>query len=155
MKNILLITLFTLREALARKIFVIFFIVSSLVIAGFGIGFALFDYSSYVQIKIGKLTEQAILAEILNGIKGMIVGPLFAGGLLLSIFSTAGIISYLLEKGNIDLFLSKPISRTQLILGKYFGGITIVFINVAYAIIGLWFLIGFKFDSWEIGRAHV
>ncbi len=150
MKNILLITTFTLREALARKIFIIFFVVSSLVITGFAIGFALFDYNSYVQIKVGKLTEQAILSEILFGIKGMIVGPLFGGGLLLSIFSTAGIISYLLEKGNIDLFLSKPISRTQLILGKYFGGIAIVFINVAYAIIGLWILIGLKFNNWDL-----
>ncbi len=150
MKNIYMIALFTLREALARKIFIIFFIVSSIVIAGFAIGFALFDYNSYVQIKIGKISEDLILAEILKGIKGMIVGPLFGGGLFLSIFSTAGIISSLLEKGNIDLFLSKPISRIQLILGKFFGGITIVFVNVAYAIVGLWFLIGLKFNSWDL-----
>ncbi len=150
MKNIFIITLFTIREALAKKIFITFLIVSSLVIAGFGIGFALFDYNSYVQIKIGKLTEQAVLDEILFSIKGMIVGPLFGGGLFLSIFSTAGIISYLLEKGNIDLFLSKPISRLQLLLGKYFGGIAIVLINVAYAIIGLWILIGLKFNNWDL-----
>jgi ABC-type transport system involved in multi-copper enzyme maturation permease subunit len=137
-KNIYRISLFTLREALSRKIFIIFFTVSTLVIIGFIVGFSIFDLNQFVKMKLGKATEQQIISEILSGIKGMVVGPLFGGGLFLSIFSTAGIISYLLEKGNIDLFLSKPISRLQLLLGKYFGGILIVFLNVAYAVIGIW-----------------
>jgi ABC-type transport system involved in multi-copper enzyme maturation permease subunit len=149
-KNIYRITLFTLREALSRKIFIIFFAVSTLVIIGFIVGFSIFDLNQFVKMKLGKATEQQIISEILSGIKGMVVGPLFGGGLFLSIFSTAGIISYLLEKGNIDLFLSKPISRLQLLLGKYFGGILIVFLNVAYAVIGIWFLIGIKFSNWDL-----
>jgi ABC-type transport system involved in multi-copper enzyme maturation permease subunit len=149
-KNIWQVTLFTLREALARKIFMIFFAVSTLVIIGFIVGFSVFDVNQFVKIRLGKETEQQILNEILAGIKAMVIGPLFGGGLFLSIFSTAGIISYLLEKGNIDLFLSKPISRFQLILGKYFGGILIVFLNVAYAVIGIWILIGIKFSNWDM-----
>jgi ABC-type transport system involved in multi-copper enzyme maturation permease subunit len=149
-KNIWQITIFTLREALARKIFIIFFAVSTLVIIGFIIGFSVFDVNQFIKIKLGKATEEQILGEILSGIKAMVVGPLFGGGLFLSIFSTAGIISYLLEKGNIDLFLSKPISRFQLILGKYFGGILIVFLNVAYVVFGIWILIGIKFTSWDL-----
>jgi ABC-type transport system involved in multi-copper enzyme maturation permease subunit len=148
-KNIYRITLFTLREALSRKIFIIFFAVSTLVIIGFIVGFSLFDLSQFIKMRLGKETEQQIINEILSGIKGMVVGPLFGGGLFLSIFSTAGIISYLLEKGNIDLFLSKPISRPQLILGKFFGGILIVFLNVAYVVVGIWLLIGLKFSNWE------
>jgi ABC-type transport system involved in multi-copper enzyme maturation permease subunit len=149
-KNIYQITLFTLREALARKIFIIFFAVSTLVIVGFIIGFSLFDFSQFAKVRLGKANEQEILNELLSAMKAMVVGPLFGGGLFLSIFSTAGIISYLLEKGNIDLFLSKPISRLQLILGKYFGGILIVFLNVAYAVIGIWILIGIRFSSWDM-----
>jgi ABC-type transport system involved in multi-copper enzyme maturation permease subunit len=149
-KNIYRIILFTLREALSRKIFIIFFAVSTLVIIGFIVGFSLFDLSQFIKMRLGKETEQQIISEILSGIKGMVVGPLFGGGLFLSIFSTAGIISYLLEKGNIDLFLSKPISRLQLILGKFFGGILIVFLNVAYAVVGIWLLIGLKFSNWDL-----
>ena len=56
----------------------------------------------------------------------------------------------MLEKGSVDLILSKPVSRFDLIIGKYFGGIFMVFINIGYLIIGLWFLIGIKFGVWEL-----
>ncbi|MCX6151916.1 MAG: ABC transporter permease subunit [Ignavibacteriales bacterium] len=149
MRNIYQITIFTLREALARKIFIIFSIVSTLVLIGFAIGFAMFDLQSFMNIRIGKGNEQQLLSQVVGMVRSVIIGPLFGGGLFLSIFSTAGIISALFEKGNIDLFLSKPISRAQLLLGKYFGGILIVFLNIAYVIIGIWFLVGLKFSNWD------
>ena len=55
----------------------------------------------------------------------------------------------MLEKGNIDLLLSKPISRTQLLLGKYLGGTLVVFINIAFLILGAWVIISLKFSYWN------
>jgi ABC-type transport system involved in multi-copper enzyme maturation permease subunit len=55
----------------------------------------------------------------------------------------------MLEKGNIDLLLSKPISRAQLLLGKFLGGLLVVFINVAFLIIGIWFVISIRFASFD------
>ena len=150
MKNIWLITQFTIREAMARKIFMIFLAVSTLVIIGFALAFGFIDFNQVHVSNFGKeIKPEQFLIKAISSIKALTVGPLYAGGLFLSIFSTAGIISSLLEKGNIDLFLSKPISRTQLILGKFFGGVLIVFINIAYTIIGIWFLIGLKFSVWS------
>jgi ABC-type transport system involved in multi-copper enzyme maturation permease subunit len=45
--------------------------------------------------------------------------------------------------------LSKPISRTQLLLGKYFGGTLVVFINIAFLILGAWLIISLKFSYWN------
>lgn len=150
MKNILLITQFTLREALAKKIFIIFFIVSSLVIGGFILFFSFFDFSRMLSANsMPGSSTQEIMEQIIMGFKVGTISPLYGGALFLSIFSTAGIISSLLEKGNIDLFLSKPISRLQLLMGKFLGGLAIVFVNVAYVIVSLWIIIGVRFSIWS------
>lgn len=150
MKNILLITQYTFREALAKKIFITFFIISSLVILGFILFFSFFDLTKMISIKSpGEVSPQKIVETMIMGIKIGTIGPLYGGALFLSIFSTAGIIASLFEKGNIDLFLSKPISRFQLLMGKFLGGLEIVFINVAYAIVCLWVLLGLKFGVWD------
>jgi ABC-type transport system involved in multi-copper enzyme maturation permease subunit len=56
----------------------------------------------------------------------------------------------MLEKGNIDLLLSKPVSRTELLLGKYLGGLLVVFINIFYTILGVWLIISIKFGYWDV-----
>jgi len=70
-------------------------------------------------------------------------------GLFVSIFTTSGLITNLLKKGSIDLFLSKPVSRIHLIMGKYVGGILIVLLNVSYLIVGIWMLTALKFGYWD------
>ena len=55
----------------------------------------------------------------------------------------------MLEKGNIDLLLSKPISRSQLIIGKYLGSILFIFINIGLLIFGTWLIISLKFSYWD------
>ena len=57
----------------------------------------------------------------------------------------------LLEKGNIDLLLSKPVTRTQLLLGKFLGSLLIVLVNVAYFIVGMWIISGARTGVWNTG----
>jgi len=59
------------------------------------------------------------------------------------------LITVMLEKGNIDLLLSKPISRTQLLLGKYLGVVLFVFVNILSLVAGIWLIISFKFGYWD------
>jgi len=148
MKNIYTISLLTFREALSKKIFLFFFSVSTFVILVFALLFGFVSAESFS----GGFVNSSITSfdnSIANGIKMFIIYPLYAGGLFLSIFSVAGFIPTLLEKGNIDLILSKPVSRPQVILGKFFGGTFMVFSNIFYAIFMLWVLIGIKFSVWE------
>ncbi len=150
MENILTISNFTIREALSRKIIITFFAISTFVIIIFGLLFAFvpFDDLSGMVNANGK-DPLSIADEIVKGLKLFVVAPLFGGGLFLSIFSASSFIPNMLEKGSIDLLISKPVSRAQLILGKFLGGVLIVLINIAYLIITLWILIGFKFGIWN------
>lgn len=152
MKNILTISDYTFREALSRKIFLTFFVVSTFTLIIFGLIFATVGISELVPVVSmnGTNTLDNVNAELVKFFKMLIVVPLFGGGLFLSIFSVSSFIPNMLEKGSIDLILSKPISRSQIIWGKFIGGTAMVFVNVAYLVIGIWLLIGIKFGIWNI-----
>ncbi|MFA3783125.1 ABC transporter permease [Melioribacteraceae bacterium 4301-Me] len=152
MKNILTITQLTINEALARKNFIMLSLISTfvlLIILGI---FASTDVNGLIgSIKIeGENFNGDMLMQLSHFFRLIIIMPLFAGGLFLSIFSVSSFIPHLLEKGNIDIFLSKPISRAQLILGKYLGGIIVVLVNVFYLVVGIWILTGWKFGDWNV-----
>lgn len=152
MDNIITISKFTLREALSRKIIVTFFAISTFVILCFILLFSLVSFEDFQSMVSGNSGGDPInLAnEIVKGLKLFVVAPLFGGGLFLAIFSASSFIPNMLEKGSVDLILSKPISRTQILIGKFLGGLIIVLINIAYLILFLWILIGVKFGIWNI-----
>ncbi|MCB9209079.1 MAG: ABC transporter permease subunit [Ignavibacteriales bacterium] len=151
MKNIINISNFTIREALSRKIIVTFFAISTFVLIIFALLFTFVPFEDLSgMVRSNGSDPINIATEIVKGLKLFVVAPLFGGGLFLSIFSASSFIPNMLEKGVVDLIVSKPISRTQIILGKFLGGVLIVLINIAYLIIILWILIGLKFNIWDI-----
>jgi ABC-2 type transport system permease protein len=67
----------------------------------------------------------------------------------LAIFASAGLVPVLLEPGRIALLLSKPIARTTLLAGRFFGNILIVAANSTYLIVIVWIILGSKTGIWE------
>ena len=57
----------------------------------------------------------------------------------------------MLMKGTVDMLLVKPIHRWVLLTYKYVGGLTFVFLNTAYAIVGIWLVVGLKSGVWPTG----
>lgn len=148
MKNILTVSWYTLREAMARKVFIFFSIISLLVVIFTAIILGVTNLDSLVNGFAGK-NAVPMMIDIVSKLEIAIITPLASLGLLLAIFASSSFIPIMLEKGNIDLLLSKPVSRTQLLWGKYFGGILVVFLNIAILILGVWLSISFKFSIWS------
>lgn len=155
MKNIITITQQTIQEAFARKVFIAFFVISSLVLAVFLAVFIFTPLDSFlkpfdemIRQSKGKIQLDA-LSMLVRGIENAIAMPLFGLGLFLSIFSVSSFIPTMLEKGHVDVILSKPVSRTQVLIGKFTGGLLVVFFNVAYLICGIWLMLGLKFSVWD------
>jgi len=146
MKNILTITWYSLREAMARKVFISFFIISLLTIF-----FVAFIISMPNFVKAFVVGAGNNFLESFTALEIMFISPISLIGILMSVFSSASFIPVMLEKGNIDLLLSKPISREQLLIGKYLGGIAVVLINIALLIIGVWLVFSIKFSVWNFG----
>lgn len=57
----------------------------------------------------------------------------------------------MLSKGTIDMLLVKPVHRWALVVYKYVGGLTFIFINGAYAIGGMWLVLGLRTGIWPTG----
>jgi ABC-type transport system involved in multi-copper enzyme maturation permease subunit len=75
----------------------------------------------------------------------------FAGwiGILIALIITAGFIPNMLQKGTIEIWLSKPISRWGLLTYKYIGGLTFVFLNAVVLIGGTFLALSFKTGFWN------
>lgn len=149
MNNIWIMTWYTLREAMARKVFISFFIISALVLIFM---LVIFGSNSTIDIVSGMKNAKLNMPmdQIVSQLELLIISPLTGLCILLSIFASSSFIPIMLEKGNIDLLLSKPVSRDQLLLGKYFGGLLVVLLNIAFLVIGVWLIIAVKFSFWNL-----
>jgi ABC-type transport system involved in multi-copper enzyme maturation permease subunit len=89
------------------------------------------------------------LPQIVRSIEAGLTGGLFFGIVLFGLFATAGLVPDALEKGIVDLYLSKPIARSELLLGKFLGGTIVILLNILYFIGCLWLLLGLKLGVWN------
>ena len=143
MRNIWLMTLFTLRESISKKVFIAFSIFVLVILVGVFFAASLGFGDALKQSPQG-FNKMMIFFKM--GTASFVLSL----GFLLSIFACASFIPSLLEKGTIDLFLSKPISRAQLLMGKYFGGVLIFFIHIFVLICGIWLIAGVKYGHWDL-----
>jgi ABC-type transport system involved in multi-copper enzyme maturation permease subunit len=160
-KKLLAIIEETIREARAKKTLIGFFVFSCLLII---IAFLIFQMSA-LKNNFNTLATDAMTQ---NGGKGpKNVNNLdFAGATLLEyiwaitsrflafvtvcigIFATANLTTSMMEKGTIDLMLSKPVPRWMYITGRYLGASLIILIEVCFLIGGLWLAAAISFGTW-------
>jgi ABC-type transport system involved in multi-copper enzyme maturation permease subunit len=68
--------------------------------------------------------------------------------LVIGLIITAFFIPNMLRKGTIDLLLVKPIHRWTLLVYKYVGGLTFIFLNTTVAVVGMWLALGLRAGVW-------
>jgi ABC-type transport system involved in multi-copper enzyme maturation permease subunit len=145
----------TFREAKARKTLVGFFFLSCFLIL---ITFLVFQNES-VQNAMNEsetLRPEDIAAAALNttvlDVMWMIIAwNLYVFALCLGIFASASFITSLMEKGTIDLMLSKPVPRWLYIMGRYTGASIIMFFEVAFFVLGIWIVVSLSVGRWNWG----
>ena len=85
-------------------------------------------------------------------IEDTVINGLGAGiALIIAVVITAFFIPNMLRKGALDLLIAKPIGRTPLLVYKYIGGLTFMFLLSVVAIGGSWAVIGLKSGHWDSG----
>jgi ABC-type transport system involved in multi-copper enzyme maturation permease subunit len=89
--------------------------------------------------------------QLVTVVQRVIALILYPSGILLSLFATASLVPHMLEKGTIDLLLSKPISRPTLLGARYLGGLLIAGANLIYFVGGVGTILGFKTGVWNWG----
>jgi len=96
---------------------------------------------------MGGLTAEMFVRYVQLGI-AFLLYPL---AILMSVFATASLVPRMLEKGAIDLLLSKPISRPALFLSRYAGGLLTAALNLLYLTLGLAAILAWKTGVWNGG----
>lgn len=155
MNNILAIIEETFREAKARKTLIGFFILSSVLIL---ITLLVFQNPSVknAMSEHAKMRDADIAASILNTtvldvVWSAISINFFIFTMCMGVFATAAFISSIMEKGTIDLLLSKPVPRWQYIIGRYIGSLLIILLEVTWFVLGMWVVISLSVGTWNMG----
>jgi CBS domain-containing protein len=169
--RILAILIDTGRELLYRKTIVVYFGVVTLVL----LFFALVLRTDVVDGVIASMSVGGLEASSSRG--AFRLGDAAAGGglggltaedfvryvqlgaaftlyplaILMSVFATASLVPRMLEKGSIDLLLSKPISRPALFASRYLGGLLVTTVNLLYLTCGLGAILALKTGVWNGG----
>ena len=143
----------TFREAFARKIFWGFFGCCSALLL-----FLLFIMrvdvvqGAIATVSIfGRTTPSLGVTNLVEQTQSVIAMILYFAGMALSVFASAGLVAAVFEPGRIELLLSKPVSRTHLLLGRYLGNVLVIAGNIIYLIAGSWIIFGVKTNVWGAG----
>lgn len=149
----------TIREALNKKYILFFFIISTFFLIITTIILFSVDLNKLVpvgesqqNVQMQRVFIEQNMKMIFDQLVQIIILPMIGLTLFISFFTVAGFVPGMLEKGTADLFLSKPISRFQLLTGKYIGGLLIGAMNLTYVIFTFWFIISLRFGIWEFNQ---
>ena len=138
-----------MREAAARWTLIAYFCLSSIFVLIFAsaINLDIVDGSLASAKLFGKNVEmnQAISIEkLVLGFESGFSAVLYFLCTFLAVFATAHLVPRMQEKGTIDLYLSRPVSRLKLILSRYVAGVILAGSNVLYLVGSIWLIVMWK-----------
>jgi ABC-type transport system involved in multi-copper enzyme maturation permease subunit len=147
--GLLLITLFTIQEVLRRRLFLVLFLLSLLLLAGYT--FVLHFAIAVPASSNSGSGPNGVSRDLQLWVCGLIVSLpsiwlvyLISG--MLTIFLAAGMISAEVEAGTFAIIVPKPLRRAEIVLGKWLGYALLLSLYTAF----LFFLfLGIIF--WQMG----
>jgi ABC-type transport system involved in multi-copper enzyme maturation permease subunit len=146
----------TFREAFARRIFWGFFGCCTALLA-FLIFIMRIDVVAGALATVtlfGRTMPTTDVRTLVPQTQSVIAMAMYFFGMALSVFASAGLVAAVFEPGRIELLLSKPVSRTRILLGRYLGNLLVVAANIVYLIAGSWIIFGVKTGLWGVGYLY-
>lgn len=138
-----------MREAAARWTLIAYFLLSSIFILIFAsaINLDIVDGALAGAKLFGKevqMNDSISIEKLVLGFESGFSAVLYFLCTFLAIFATAHLVPRMQEKGTIDLYLSRPVSRVKLILSRYLAGLVLAGSNVFYLIGTIWLIVMWK-----------
>ncbi|HEV7764184.1 MAG TPA: ABC transporter permease subunit [Thermoanaerobaculia bacterium] len=143
-----------MREAAARWTLLAYFFLSTLfiIIFAFAINLDIVDGALAGAKLFGKEVEmggEVSIEKLVLGFETGFSGFLYVFCTFLAIFATAHLVPRMQEKGTIDLYLARPVSRVRLLLSRYLAGLILAGSNVVYLMGSIWGIV-----AWKTGVAN-
>lgn len=146
------------REALDRKLFWVTVGISVLIAAAMAC--ISFDETG-VHVLFGKWSHETDLfaadnpngRALLGGALTKYIGDIYIGfvGIIIALVATCGIFPSLMERGAVDVVLSKPMSRPMIFLGKYIGSMVFVALQATIFVVLTFLVVGLRWNYWMWG----
>src|SRR3989441_1387658 len=146
----------TFQESFRNKMFLFFFVVSSLVIGTIGLALNM-DIVSGVMQGVNILgnelqfNRKVTVAQFITNIQTGLAMLIAIIGMFLALMATSTLFAQMLQKGSIDLLLCRPIPRWRLITARFVGGAAIMAFNAIYLFLGVWTVLVMKSAVWNRG----
>ncbi|MHC4777942.1 MAG: ABC transporter permease [Planctomycetota bacterium] len=102
------------------------------------------------EISLGSMSGKSMILTI-QGIMANAIGGMI--GVLIAVVVTAWSIPNMLRKGSIDLILARPVSRWQVLVSRYLGGLVFVLMNSILLIGGTW--LGLTIGTGEVHLGYL
>jgi ABC-type transport system involved in multi-copper enzyme maturation permease subunit len=144
-----------MREAAARWTLVAYFFLSTVFIIIFAaaINLDIVDGALAGAKLFGKEVQmggnEISIEKLVLGFETGFSGFLYVFCTFLAIFATAHLVPRMQEKGTIDLYLARPVSRVRLLLARYLAGLILAGSNVVYLMGSIWAIV-----AWKTGVAN-
>ena len=89
------------------------------------------------------------LEQLVFAAEAFVAGVAYWVGILLALFATAGLVTSLLERGQVDLLLSKPLRRSQILGGRLLGVTLMMGALLVYLLGAVWLVMSLKTGVWN------
>ena len=89
------------------------------------------------------------LQTFVFGAEMFAAGAAYWVGILLALFATGGLIASMLDRGQVDLLLTKPLSRAKILTGRLLGVSMVMLALLIYLLGAVWLVISIKTGVWN------
>lgn len=143
-----------MREAAARWTLIAYFLLSTifLIIFASAINLDIVDGALAGAKLFGKevqVRDEISIEKLVLGFESGFSAILYFLCTFMAIFATAHLVPRMQEKGTIDLYLARPVSRTKLLLTRYLAGLLLAATNIVYLMGSIWLIV-----MWKTGVVH-
>src|SRR5437660_6812 len=151
--GLLLITRFTLLEALRRRLFLAVVILSILIVSAFTILLSIVIHVSLTSNNSGTSTQLYLLGGGVV-ITVLAIWMVYLLSSTLTIVFTANMISGEIEAGTFAVIVPKPLTRVEIVLGKWLGYALIVCVYTALMFLSFLAVIYWQTGYWPTGAPY-
>lgn len=91
----------------------------------------------------------SLLETFAFGAEMFAAGAAYWVGILLALFATGGLIASMLQQGQVDLLLTKPLSRSKILAGRLLGVSVVMLALLTYLLGAVWLVMSIKTGIWN------
>ncbi len=93
--------------------------------------------------------SRSLLESVVFGAQAFVAGAGYWIGIVLALFATGGLVAALSERGQVDVILTKPISRSAVLAGRLLAVMAVMLALTTYLFGAVWLVMSIKSGLWN------